>query len=246
METWRDKSLGSEQPARSVDTTCSVALGAGLGRLALRSERQRANGWILAAACAGWCGLSGCSGQSSFLTGGPTMGQLKTSLSHLEYENEQLKKSTAKLQRENRSMEDRLVQEQMENGDLTARLDDARNLLRDRGVDADVRLGSHRGGETLGGTTSDRASEGEGLPDGSRSRRRKTPFAQISAGNDSGAKGDADDAATDTNSEDRPRSRTRRSGRPTDDDRDQHSFHKAPQSWMPIADNTDDSIIQIR
>ena len=93
------------------------------------------------------------------------MGQLKTSLSHLEYENEQLKKSTAKLQRENRSMEDRLVQEQMENGDLTARLDDARNLLRDRGVDADVRLGSHRGGETLGGSTADPASEGDGLPD---------------------------------------------------------------------------------
>ena len=83
------------------------------------------------------------------------MGQLKTSLSHLEYENEQLKKTTAKLQRENRSMEDRLVQEQMENGDLTARLDDARNLLRDRGIDADVRLGSHRGGETLGGSTSE-------------------------------------------------------------------------------------------
>ena len=55
---------------------------------------------------------AGCSGQSSFLTGGPTVGQLKTSLSHLEYENEQLKKKTAKLERENRSMEDRLVQEQ--------------------------------------------------------------------------------------------------------------------------------------
>ncbi len=33
-------------------------------------------------------------------------------------------------------MEDRLVQEQIDNGDLAARLDDARNLLRDRGVDA--------------------------------------------------------------------------------------------------------------
>ena len=33
-------------------------------------------------------------------------------------------------------MEDRLVQEQIDNGDLTARLDDARNLLRDRGIDA--------------------------------------------------------------------------------------------------------------
>ena len=47
-------------------------------------------------------------------------------------------------------MEDRLVQEQIENGDLTARLDDARNLLRDRGIEADVRVGSHRGGESSG------------------------------------------------------------------------------------------------
>ncbi len=205
LETWRDKSLGSEQPLRSVDTSCSSARAAGLRSPALRTERKPPNLWIIACVCAAWCGLSGCSGQSSFLTGGPTMGQLKTSLSHLEYENEQLKKSTAKLQRENRSMEDRLVQEQMENGDLTARLDDARNLLRDRGVDADVRLGSHRGGETLGGSTADPASEGDGLPDGSRSRRRKTPFAQISAGNDSGARSEADDAASDTNSDDRPR-----------------------------------------
>ena len=84
------------------------------------------------------------------------MGQLKTSLSHLEYENEQLKKTTAKLERENRSMEDRLVQEQMENGDLTARLDDARNLLRERGVDDDVRLGSHRTGEATGVSAGER------------------------------------------------------------------------------------------
>ena len=90
---------------------------------------------MLALLLRGLCSGAGCSGQSSFLTGGPTVGQLKTSLSHLEYENEQLKKTTAKLERENRSMEDRLVQEQMENGELTARLDDARNLLRERGID---------------------------------------------------------------------------------------------------------------
>ena len=53
------------------------------------------------------------------------MGQLKTSLSHLEYENAQLKRDVAKLQQENRAMEDRLVQEEQDNGDLTARLDDA-------------------------------------------------------------------------------------------------------------------------
>ena len=83
---------------------------------------------------------TGCSGQSGFLTGGPTVGQMKTSLSHLEFENVELKRSVAKLQQENRSMEDRLVQEQIDNGDLTARLDDARNLLRDRGIESDVRV----------------------------------------------------------------------------------------------------------
>ena len=33
------------------------------------------------------------------------------------------------------------MQEQIDNGDLTARLDDARNLLRDRGLEPDVRVG---------------------------------------------------------------------------------------------------------
>src|SRR5437016_4248954 len=80
--------------------------------------------------CAGLSGLAGCSGRGAFLSGGPTVGQLKTSLSHLEYENAQLKRAVAKLQQESRTMEDRLVQEEIDNGDLTARLDDARNLLR--------------------------------------------------------------------------------------------------------------------
>jgi transposase-like protein len=35
-------------------------------------------------------------------------------------------------------------QEQIDNGDLAARLDDARNLLSDRGVDPDVRVGARR------------------------------------------------------------------------------------------------------
>ena len=62
---------------------------------------------------------------SSFLNGGASPGQIKVSLSHLQFENEQLKAEVAKLKDENRTMEDRLVQEQIHNGDLTARLDDA-------------------------------------------------------------------------------------------------------------------------
>ncbi len=84
----------------------------------------------VALAVFGLSGLAGCSGQGTFLNGGPTVGQLKTGLSHLEFENQQLKNSVAKLDRENRNIEDRLVQEQIDNGELTARLDDARNLLR--------------------------------------------------------------------------------------------------------------------
>src|ERR1700733_10958963 len=105
-------------------------------------RRQRAP-WFRAVVALLTCTLcvaTGCSGRSGFLTGGPTVGQMKTSLSHLEFENVELKRSMAKLQQENRSMEDRLRQEQIDNGDLTARLDDARNLLRDRGIESDTRL----------------------------------------------------------------------------------------------------------
>ena len=139
-----------------------------------------------AASFAGICVLLsasvGCSGQSSFLTGGPTVGQLKTSLSHLEYENEQLKKRTAKLEQESRSIENRLVQEQIDNGDLTGRLDDARNLLRDRGVD-DIKLGSRRRSDGNDESVADDRTPARTLPAGRSTRpRRKAPFAQISSG----------------------------------------------------------------
>ncbi|HZW29185.1 MAG TPA: hypothetical protein VFF52_00655, partial [Isosphaeraceae bacterium] len=119
---------------------------------------------LLACALLSW--LAGCSGRGAFLTGGPTTAQLKTSLSHLEYENAQLSRTVAKLQRENRSMEDRLAQEEIDNGELTARLDDARNLLRDRGLDLDGRVRSSRdepSGDGSGART---------LPAGQSARRR--------------------------------------------------------------------------
>ena len=96
--------------------------------------------------CAGLAMLSGCSGRSSFLSGGPTVGQMKTSLAHLEYDNAQMKREVAKLRRENRAMEDRLVQEEQDSGELAARLDDARNLLRDRGLDPAARADAGRDG----------------------------------------------------------------------------------------------------
>jgi hypothetical protein len=211
-----------------------------------RARRQpRATWGVVALLSVGLSGGAGCSGQSSFLTVGPTAGQLKTSLSHLEYENQQLKKNTAKLERENRSLEDRLVQEQIENGDLAARLDDARNVLRDRGIDADLRLGSHHGGETLGADARDReGAEPANSPDGSRPRRRRTPFAQISSAGDSAAPVEVQEPKDLDQSQ---RRRARRMPRPADDDSsDQHSYHKPPQDWLPVADNSDDSMIRIR
>jgi hypothetical protein len=122
---------------------------------------------------------TGCAERGNFLTGGPTVGQLKTSLSHLEYESEQLKTQVARLKEENRSMEDRLVQEQIYNGDLTARLDDARNLLRDRGIDPESRERS-RSELAQESDQQRRGSRARTLPAARPSRKpRKPPAARI-------------------------------------------------------------------
>jgi hypothetical protein len=191
--------------------------------------------------------MAGCAGERTVLTGGPTVGQLKTSLSHIEFENEQLKKSVAKLERESRSMEDRLVQEQIHNGDLAARLDDARNLLRDRGVDADVRVGSRRQADDAGGSPSD-LTDSKARTVGQPARpRRKPPFAQIS--------GQVDAlpsiAPEDRPESDQPRSgdrkkKTRRPGRSFDDDLDHHSFNSSTLQWLPVADSTPGSSSLVR
>ena len=116
----------------------------------------------LATACAG------CSGRGTYITGGPTTGQLKTSLSRLEYENDQLKTQVARLKEESRSLEDRLVREQLHSGDLAARLDDARNIIRDRGYEFDD------GGEADAPLARPRT-----LPAGRATPRRKPPTARI-------------------------------------------------------------------
>jgi hypothetical protein len=236
----------SPQSAKPVESP-RAARRASLSDRAPARGRRRASVGVFVPLCAALCALAGCSGQSTFLTRGPTVGQLKTSLSHLEYENEQLRKSTAKLERENRSMEDRLVQEQLENGDVTARLDNARNLLRERGIDDDVRLGSHRSGEALGASASERDGSGQSsFTDASRSKRRKTPFAQISGSADSVAPIEVGDPPAAKDSSERPRTKSRRSVRASDDDPDRQSYQRAPRSWLPVADSLDDSTIQIR
>lgn len=112
-------------------------------------------------------GCAGCSGRGTYITGGPTTGQLKTSLSRLEFENDQLRTEVARLKDENRLFEDRLVREQLHSGDLAARLDDARNLIRDRGYDFDD------------SSADDSLSRPRTLPAGRSAPKRKPPTAQI-------------------------------------------------------------------
>ena len=126
-------------------------VGTGIARRSCRKSSTSGMALVVLS-LAGLNALWGCSGRGTFLSGGPTVGQLKTSVSHLEYENGRLKRDMAKLQQENRVMEDRLVQEQLDNGDLTAQLDNARNLVSDRGLEPGVRaaLPSRRRGRFRG------------------------------------------------------------------------------------------------
>ncbi|HKI18006.1 MAG TPA: hypothetical protein VKA15_08995 [Isosphaeraceae bacterium] len=200
----------------------------------------------MAASCVVFGAFCGCSGQNTFLTGGPSVGQLKTSLSHLEFENEQLKRQVAKLEQESRGLEDRLVQEQTDNGDLAARLDDARNLLRDRGIDADTRLGAHRSeGKSSGYSAGDDDGGAHTLPAAQSSRkRRKPPFARIPGRLDDLPKAQDDDEADSasggrTSQSDRKRTRS-------SDDLDSHASHSSQRTWLPVAASNDDGLSLVR
>jgi hypothetical protein len=179
--------------------------------------------------------VAGCAGRETILTGGPTVGQLKTSLSHLEYENEQLKRSVAKLQQENRKIEDRLVQEQLDNGELTAKLDDVRTLARERGLDVDTRVGSHR--EDDDGTA-------KTLPTGQSTRkRRKPPFAVIPGRVEIFPPEQDDGTASKSRSSGSTKS-GRSSNLDADDDLNRHSYRSGTLRWLPVADGTVDSRFQ--
>lgn len=220
-----------------------------VGLLRARSDFGRVGRARLPFLAIGWIvfgALSGCSGQSTFLTGGPSVGQLKTSLSHLELENEQLKQKVAKLERESRNLEDRLVQEQIDNGDLAARLDDARNLLRDRGVDADTRLGSHRSEGRSQRYASDEDDTGSHtLPAAQSSRkRRKPPFAKIPARVDDLPSSHDDDSpgSADGDRTSQSGSRRKRLG----DDLDRRTARTSQRRWLPVAASNDDGLSLVR
>jgi hypothetical protein len=195
---------------------------------------------------AGLIALSGCSGRSSFLAGGPTMGQMKTSLAHLEYENAQMKRDVAKLRRENRQMENRLVQQEQDNGELTARLDDARNLLRERGLEPDERTAAGRDGSQ---GDPDAAGRARTLPAGQSTRkRRKPPVARI-PGQFSPAVPDGgqdEEEGTLGPPQAAPGAGADQTGLRFDDNLDHHTYYTGPMRWSPIAGRSGDAASRVR
>jgi hypothetical protein len=120
--------------------------------------------------------LVGCTQPAPILSRYTTIGALKTSLSHLEFENQQLRSKVTSLESENRDIENRLVQEENLNGDLSARLDDARNAMAGHSAD----WGSASGDSSRNGSSS------RALPAGRSNRTpRKPPFARIPGPGDS-------------------------------------------------------------
>lgn len=209
--------------------------------------RTAIRAWLLALlAAAGPSILAGCAGRPTFIAGGPTVGQLKTSVSHLEYENAQMKRDLAKLRRENREFEDRLVQQEQDNGDLTARLDDARTLLRERGLDDGLRSASRPDR-----SRDDLEDGARAIPAGRDNRpRRKPPVARIPGQMTPAAPLRDDEEGTSTlgppqtapASDEDPD----QVGLRLDDDLDHHSTYRGPLRWSPRSDRSIDPALRIR
>ncbi len=87
---------------------------------------------LVAAALAG----PGCAQPGPIASRQTTLGTLKASVSHLEFENENLRNQVGELKAENTRFDSRLAQEIEANGELSARLDDARAMVRRQGGDA--------------------------------------------------------------------------------------------------------------
>ncbi len=169
-------------------------------------------------AAAPW--LLGCAQTSPMFGGRTKVGTLKTSVSHLEYQNEQMRREIAQLKSENRQIEDEMAQVEAHNGELTARLDDARNVI------------SRDGDEPPDGPP-------RTLPAGRSSRtRRKPPFARIPGRIDAIPPVDSADNPPD-DPFDSPSSRNSDSFGPQGrlEDRDR---------WLPIARGTANTPAQVR
>jgi hypothetical protein len=151
-----------------------------------------------------------------------TVGTLKASVSQLEFEKHELQKEVADLKADNHHMEDRLAQEEEANGDLTARLDDARTLLRSRGYEGELSAAPNR-----------RTQADDAAPSRSAPRRpRKPPFARIPARLSPDNDGSDEDSSEstrsfDSTSLDAPRRRS-------------------TSSWLPVAHGEDARVGSVR
>ena len=155
-------------------------------------------------------GLSGCAQSGRSFGQRTTVGSLKTGLSQLEFQNQQLRREVANLNADNRRIEDQLVQEEAENGELSARLDDARNLVTRRSVE---------GGEM----TTDLDPPRRAIPAGQSTRkRRKPPFAKI-PGRIAPIPSVEDEGGGDSQSR-----------RDTDDDPVREGRRDRTSSWLPV------------
>jgi hypothetical protein len=169
--------------------------------------------------------FAGCAQPGPILSRYTTIGTLKTSLSHLEFENQQLRSKVAALESDNREIENRLVQEEAVNGDLSARLDDARNTL--------TQNGSNWGGSAS--TTNPGGSPARTLPAGRSNRSpRKPPYARIPSRSSSATS--LDDFNDEFN----------RPTFPSADTLGPQSMRDDDSQWLPIARGTAASPTKVR
>jgi len=164
--------------------------------------------------------LAGCAQSGPMFAQRTKVGTLKTSVSHLEFENQQLRRETAQLKAENRQIEDQLVLEKTQNDELLSRLDDARNVISRRGEDSS-------------------SGAPKALPAGRSNRtRRKPPFAQIPGRIDTLPPADPADAPSDDPFDSS-------SSRRPDEFGDQGRLEDRDR-WLPVARGTDTSPSKVR
>ncbi len=156
---------------------------------------------------------AGCQGTGPILSRQTTVGTLKTSVSQLEFRNDQLEKQVTELKSENRHYEDRLVQEQTEADNLATQLDDMKGRSGQKDGPVDLRTGSRS-------RAVDDPAEETPQPKARRSNGRRKPPAVSIPGRIEPAR-DPDDVGL---SDDPPtRSRVASARRPRE------------ERWLPVA-----------
>ncbi|WP_435009747.1 hypothetical protein P12x_000994 [Tundrisphaera lichenicola] len=98
----------------------------------MATGRSRLLGLLTALAT---CAPIGCAQSGPLASRNSMLGSLKTSVSQLEFDNEKLRTEVAELKADNARLDTQLAQERDANGEITARLDDAKDLLRRSGGD---------------------------------------------------------------------------------------------------------------